>query len=97
MNFDIFRRKKKPFETIEYYALLWSETDAIVKFEPMFDLIRECELVVVDMTYHRSNSRLDNRCMINFGLKGTLQNLKLFSLKAYQNPNLSQFREDSDE
>lgn len=86
-------RKKNIVELTQYYSLLWSETEPIVRFNDVFDLFKECDLTVVDMIYRSASHLVDNRCMITFGLKGTIQNLDLFDVKALHNPKLKIFNE----
>lgn len=86
-------RKKNIVELTQYYSLLWSEMEPIVRFNDVFDLFKECDLTVVDMTYRSASPLVDNRCMITFRLKGTIQNLELFGVKALHNPKLKIFGE----
>lgn len=83
--------KKKPVELTQYYSLLWDQSEPIVRFNYVYELFRECNLTVVDMTYRSANHLVDNRCMITFGLKGTIQNLELLDTKALHNPKLKIF------
>ena len=83
--------KKKPVELTQYYSLLWDQSEPIVRFNYVYELFRECNLTVVDMTYRSANHLVDNRCMITFGLKGTIQNLELLAAKAAHNPKLKIF------
>lgn len=83
--------KKKPVELTQYYSLLWDQSEPIVRFNYVYELFRECNLTVVDMTYRSANHLVDDRCMITFGLKGTIQNLELLDAKALHNPKLKIF------
>lgn len=85
-------RKDTPTKFTQYYALFWNETDPSVQFKVVLDLFKELDLELVDMTYYPGgNPMADRCCSIRFGLKGTLQNLQLFELRAYRNPELEQF------
>ena len=90
-------KKKNIVELTQYYSLLWSEKEPIVRFNHVFDLIKECDLTVVDMTYRSASHLVDDRCMITFGLKGTIQNLELFGVKCLHNPNLKIFDNTAEE
>ena len=83
--------KKKQVELVRYYSFLWNESEPVVKFDHVYHLFRECNLTVVDMTYRSSHPLVDNQCMITFGLKGTIQNLELFDVKALRNSKLKMF------
>lgn len=77
---------------LEYcYSLFWNKDDLTVEFGPVIDLIRECNLTIVDMAYRSAASSFDDRCMMKFKLLGVFQNFELFELKCYQNPKLAQF------
>ena len=87
--------KKKQVELVQYYSLLWNESEPVVRFNYVYELFRECDLTVVDMTYRSASHLSENRCMITFGLKGTIQNLELLDVKALHNPKLKIFGSDT--
>lgn len=89
----IFNRKKDIVKLTQYYSFLWNGSEPIIRFNDVFSLFKECDLTVVDMTYRSASHLVDNRCMITFGLSGTIQNLELFSVKALHNPKLKIFDE----
>lgn len=84
-------KKRNIVETTQHFSFLWKESEPIVRFDEVFDLIRECRLTVVDMTYHSASPLVDNRCTMTFGLKGTFSNLELFGRKTLHNPKLKIF------
>lgn len=77
------------------YSLFWSENDPRVDFDPVIKLIKECSLSITNIVYHKETPVTNNRCSITFTLTGIIQNIELFELKCYQNPELAQFY-DSD-
>lgn len=91
MKIKLFK-KDIPVKFTEYNTLFWNESEPKVQFKAVLDLIKECDLELVDMIYYPGgNPMLDYRCSIKFGVEGTLQNLELFKLRAYQNHKLRQF------
>lgn len=87
-------KKRNVVETTQYLSFLWKESEPIVRFNDVFDLIRECELTMVDMTYYSASPLVDNHCMVRFGLKGTFSNLELFGRKTLHNPKLKIFNNE---
>lgn len=88
----LFNKKKYIVELTRHYGFTFKKSKPEVKFKDVFDLTRECGLTVVDMSYRSGHhSMYDDFCTIIIGLKGTIQNLELFEVKALHNPKLKIF------
>lgn len=90
-------RRKRPLKIVQTYSLLWNKSDEIARFDPVCRMVKDCDLEIINITYYNPKPKLDDRCMIVFDLKGTFLNLRRFEHKAYQNPDLRQFRDPSTE
>lgn len=96
MNCNPFRKGTQT-KLEQSYTLFWSSHDPRVDFKPVLDLIKSCDLEVIDMTYYSGESYVvDRRRHMTFGLRGTIQKLEMFELMACKDPKLAQFRDDSD-
>lgn len=95
--FQLYKKKNDAaLEMVNYYSLLWDQTDDQIKFDAFIEIIEANDCKIVSMTYQKPRPIVDNRCMMVFGVRGTLANLVLCDLEMRQDPRLNQFRELSD-